>query len=81
MEMLLHRRMLVLVAGVALRWPWCWCAAAQSFLGSAPEPVDVEDFTLPGCDFPVQADVSGKSKVTELPSGQTPSPRPICASP
>jgi hypothetical protein len=35
-----------------------------------PEPVDVTA-TLPGCDFPVFAEVSGKSKVNELPSGQT----------
>jgi hypothetical protein len=35
-----------------------------------PEPVDVTT-TLPGCAFPVEAEVSGKSKVIDLDSGQT----------
>jgi hypothetical protein len=71
MEMLLHRRMLVLVAGVALALAVVLVLLPRASSAAPPEPVDVEDVTLPGCDFPVEADVSGKSKVTDLPSGQT----------
>ena len=42
---------------------------------NAPQPVDVT-VTLPGCDFPVLAEVSGKSKVQELPGGRTLSTSP-----
>jgi hypothetical protein len=69
MDMLLHRRVLVLVAGVALALAVVLVLPRAS---SAAPPGDVDaDVTLPGCDFPVRAEVSGKSKVTELPSGQT----------
>jgi hypothetical protein len=69
MEMLLHRRMLVLVAGVALALAVVLVLPRAS---SAAPPGDVEaDVTLPGCDFPVRAEVSGKSKVIDLDSGQT----------
>jgi hypothetical protein len=70
MDMLLHRRMLVLVAGVALALAVVLVLPRASS-AAPPGDVDVEDVTLPGCDFPVQADVSGKSKVIDLPSGQT----------
>jgi hypothetical protein len=70
MDMLLHRRMLVLVAGVALALAVVLVLPRASS-AAPPGDVDVEDVTLPGCDFPVEADVSGKSKVTDLPSGQT----------
>jgi hypothetical protein len=69
MDMLLHRRMLVLVAGVALALAVVLVLPRASS-AAPPEPVDVTT-TLPGCDFPVLAEVSGKSKVMELPSGQT----------
>ena len=69
MDMLLHRRMLVLVAGVALALAVVLVLPRTSS-AAPPEPVDVTT-TLPGCDFPVQADVSGKSKEIVLPSGQT----------
>jgi hypothetical protein len=71
MEMLLHRRMLVLVAGVALAMAVVLVLLPRASSAAPPGDVDVEDVTLPGCDFPVEADVSGKSKVTDLPSGQT----------
>jgi hypothetical protein len=67
MDMLLHRRMLVLVAGVALALAVVLVLLPRASSAAPPEPVDVEDVTLPGCDFPVEADVSGKSKVTDLP--------------
>jgi hypothetical protein len=61
--------MLVLVAGVALALAVVLVLPRAS---SAAPPGDVaEDVTLPGCDFPVRAEVSGKSKVMLLPSGQT----------
>jgi hypothetical protein len=66
MDMLLHRRMLVLVAGVALALAVVLVLPRASS-AAPPGDVDVEDVTLPGCDFPVEADVSGKSKVTDLP--------------
>jgi hypothetical protein len=69
MDMLLHRRMLVLVAGVALALAVVLVLPRASS-AAPPEPVDVTT-ELPGCNFPVGAEVSGKSKVTELPSGQT----------
>jgi hypothetical protein len=69
MDMLLHRRMLVLVAGVALALAVVLVLPRASS-AAPPGPVD-EDVTLPGCDFPVRAEVSGKSKVIDLPSGQT----------
>jgi hypothetical protein len=69
MDMLLHRRVLVLVAGVALALAVVLVLPRAS---SAAPPGDVDaDVTLPGCDFPVRAEVSGKSKVIDLPSGQT----------
>ena len=71
MDMLLHRRMLVLVAGVALALAVVLVLLPRASSAAPPGDVDVEDVTLPGCDFPVEADVSGKSKVTDLPSGQT----------
>jgi hypothetical protein len=70
MDMLLHRRMLVLVAGVALALAVAMLVMPTASSAAPPEPVDVST-TLPGCDFPVDAEVSGKSKVTDLPSGQT----------
>ena len=61
--------MLVLLAGVALALAVVWVLPRAS---SAAPPGDVDVTTeLPGCDFPVGAEVSGKSKVTDLPSGQT----------
>jgi hypothetical protein len=71
MDMLLHRRMLVLVAGVALALAVVLVLLPRASSAAPPEPVDVEDVTLPGCDFPVEADVSGKSKEIVLDSGQT----------
>jgi hypothetical protein len=70
MDVLLHRRMLVLVAGVALALAVVLVLPRASS-AAPPGDVDVEDVTLPGCAFPVEAEVSGKSKVIDLPSGQT----------
>jgi hypothetical protein len=69
MEMLLHRRMMVLVAGAALALAVVLVLPRTSS-AAPPEPVDVTT-TLPGCAFPVDADVSGKSKEIVLDSGQT----------
>jgi hypothetical protein len=69
MDMLLHRRMLVLVAGVALALAVV-LVLPRATSAAPPEPVGV-DTMLPGCEFPVRAEVSGKSKVIDLPSGQT----------
>jgi hypothetical protein len=69
MDMLLHRRMLVLLAGVALALAVVLVLPRASS-AAPPGPVDVTT-TLPGCGFPVEAEVSGKSKVIDLPSGQT----------
>jgi hypothetical protein len=44
-----------------------------------PEPVDTTPFTVPegiACDFPLQAELSGKSNVKELPGGRTLSTSP-----
>jgi hypothetical protein len=61
--------MLVLVAGVALALAVVLVLPRAS---SAAPPGDVDvTTTLPGCDFPVLAEVSGKSKVIDLDSGQT----------
>ena len=71
MDMLLHRRMLVLLAGVALALAVVWVLLLPRASSAAPpEPVDVTT-ELPGCNFPVGAEVSGKSKEMVLPSGQT----------
>jgi hypothetical protein len=70
MDMLLHRRMLVLVAGAALALAVVLVLLPRASSAAPPEPVDVTT-ELPGCNFPVGAEVSGKSKVTDLPSGQT----------
>jgi hypothetical protein len=61
--------MLVLVAGVALALAVVLVLPRASS-AAPPGPVDVTT-TLPGCDFPVEAEVSGKSKVIDLDSGQT----------
>ena len=70
MDMLLHRRMLVLLAGVALALAVVWVLLPRASSAAPPEPVDVTT-ELPGCNFPVGAEVSGKSKEMVLPSGQT----------
>jgi hypothetical protein len=70
MDLLLHRRMLVLLAGVALALAVVWVLLPRASSAAPPEPVDVTT-ELPGCDFPVGAEVSGKSKEMVLPSGQT----------
>jgi len=49
--------------------------ATRDVSAEPPQPVDVTA-TLPGCDFPVLAEVSGKSKVQELPGGRTLSTSP-----
>jgi hypothetical protein len=69
MDMLLHRRMLMLVVGAALALAVAFVLPKTSS-AAPPEPVDVTA-TIPGCEFPVLAEVSGKSKVIDLPSGQT----------
>jgi hypothetical protein len=65
MDMLSHRRMLVLVVGAALALAVAFVLPKTSS-AAPPEPVDVTA-TIPGCEFPVLAEVSGKSKVIDLP--------------
>jgi len=68
----LRRRLSVLVAMVVLT---LMLVATRDVSAEPPQPVDVTA-TLPGCDFPVLAEVSGKSKVQELPGGRTLSTSP-----
>jgi hypothetical protein len=70
MDMLLHRRMLVLVVGAALALAVALAATRDA---SAAPPETFEDaFPVEGvCDFPVLLEVSGKSKFIELPDGRS----------
>jgi hypothetical protein len=72
-----HRGLAAFALAMALAVALAVAVVALPNAASAapPEPVDVTA-TLPGCDFPVFAEVSGKSKVNELPSGQTLSTSP-----
>jgi hypothetical protein len=65
--MLLHRRMLVLVVGVALALAVAFVLPKASS-AEPPEPVDEAPFVLEGfCDFPVQVEETGKTKEILLP--------------
>jgi hypothetical protein len=68
MDMLLHRRMLVLVAGVALALAVVLVLPRASS-AAPPEPVG-DTFVDEGfCDFPVLREETGHVKFTELPGG------------
>jgi hypothetical protein len=63
--------MLVLVLGTALALAAAFVLPRNSS-AAPPEPVDTTPFLVEGiCDFPLQAELSGKSKVKELPGGRT----------
>ena len=67
MGILLHRRMLVLVVGTALALAVAFVLPKASS-AAPPEPVDETPFVLEGfCDFPVQVEQTGKTKVILLP--------------
>jgi hypothetical protein len=68
MDMLLHRRMLVLVAGVALALAVVLVLPRASS-AAPPEPVG-DTFVDEGfCDFPVLREETGHVKFRELPGG------------
>ena len=65
--MLLHRRMLVLVVGVALALAVAFVLPKVS-TAQAPEPVvDRETNIVGACAFPVLLEETGKQKLIELP--------------
>ena len=67
MDMLLHRRMLVLVVGGALALAVGFVLAKAS-AAAPPEPVQPPTFTVEGaCDFPVLFEQSGKVKFIDVP--------------
>jgi hypothetical protein len=68
MEMLLHRRMLVLVAGVALALAVVLVLPRASS-AAPPEPVDNTFVDEGFCDFPVLREETGHVQFTELPGG------------
>jgi hypothetical protein len=69
MDMLLHRRMLVLVASVALALAVVLVLPRASS-AAPPEPVGGEPIVDEGfCDFPVLREETGHVKFTELPGG------------
>src|SRR5918994_6750680 len=68
MEMLLHRRMLVLVAGVALALAVVLVLPRASS-AAPPDPVDNTFVDEGFCDFPVLREETGHVKFTELPGG------------
>ena len=68
MDMLLHRRMLVLVAGVALALAVVLVLPRASS-AAPPDPVDNTFVDEGFCDFPVLREETGHVKFTELPGG------------
>ena len=65
--MLVHRRMLVLVVGVALALAVAFVLPKVS-MAQAPEPVIDRETTIVGaCAFPVLLEETGKQKLIELP--------------
>ena len=66
-------RLVVLVLGVTLALALALAVVLPRASSAAPpEPVDETPFTVEGiCDFPLQAELSGKSKVIELSGGRT----------
>jgi hypothetical protein len=73
MDMLLHRRMLVLVVGAALALAVAavaWPKDASAQLPPPPQPVD-NTFTVEGaCEFPVLFEESGQVMDIALPGGE-----------
>jgi hypothetical protein len=73
MDMLLHRRMLVLVVGAALALAVAFVLPRNSS-AAPPEFGETAEYTIEGaCDFPVFITVTPASRqtVTELPGGDT----------
>ena len=68
MDMLLHRRMLVLVAGVALALAVVLVLPRASS-AAPPDPVDNTFVDEGFCDFPVLREETGHVKFRELPGG------------
>jgi hypothetical protein len=68
MDVLLHRRMLVLVAAVALALAVVLVLPRASS-AAPPEPVDGSSVDEGFCDFPVLREETGHVKFTELPGG------------
>jgi hypothetical protein len=64
-----HRRLVVIALAVALALAVV-VVLPRASSAAPPEPVDVT-VEIPGCEFPVLAEVSGKSKEIDLPSGKT----------
>jgi hypothetical protein len=80
MDTTLPGRLVVLVLGVTLALAVALAVVLPRASSAAPpEPVDSTPFTVPegiACDFPLQAELSGKSNVKELPGGRTLSTSP-----
>ena len=70
--MVLRRRLWVLLAAATMAA--LMLVAAKDVSAAPPVPVDTTPFTLPegfACDYPLQAELSGKSKLKDLPGGRT----------
>ena len=78
MDTTLPGRLVVLVLGVTLALAVAVAVVLPRDASAAPpEPVDETPFPVEGiCDFPLQAELSGKTKVKELPGGRTLSTSP-----
>ena len=78
MDTTLPGRLVVLVLGVTFALAVAVAVVLPRDASAAPpEPVDETPFTVEGiCDFPLQAELSGKTKVKELPGGRTLSTSP-----
>ena len=78
MDTTLPGRLVVLVLGVTFALAVAVAVVLPRDASAAPpEPVDETPFPVEGiCDFPLQAELSGKTKVKELPGGRTLSTSP-----
>jgi hypothetical protein len=73
--MVLRRRIWVLLAAATMAA--LMLVAARDVSAAPPEPVDTTPFTVEGiCPFPMEAELSGKTKEIDLGSGQTLSTSP-----
>jgi len=74
-DVVLRRRLWVLLAAATMAA--LMLVAVRDVSAAPPEPVDATIEPIEGiCDFPLRAELSGKSKVKELPGGRTLSTSP-----
>ena len=67
MDMLLHRRMLVLVVGVALALAVAAFGSTKAATAAAPGPVERTTPIVGACAFPVELEETGKEKLIDVP--------------